>query len=43
MCLMDGISPEPVMYIKCFLIALVTLLAGAAVFYRKQDKFVLYL
>ncbi len=43
MCLMDGISPEPVMYIKCFLIALVTLLAGAAVFCRKQDKFVLYL
>ena len=43
MCLMDGISPEPVMYFRCLVIALAMLLAGAAVFYKKQDKFVLYL
>ena len=42
-CFMDGISPEPIVYVKCFLMAFVTLLAGALVFRRSQDRFVLYL
>ncbi len=42
-CLMDGISPEPVMYVQCALMALGTLLVGALVFRRTQDRFVLYL
>ena len=43
MCVLDGISPEPVMYFRCLLIALAMLLVGAIVFYKKQDRFVLYL
>lgn len=42
-CLMDGISPEPVVYVQCALMALGTLLVGAAVFRKAQDRFVLYL
>ena len=43
MCILDGLSPEPVAYVQCFLIALVALLIGALVFHKNQDKFVLYL
>ncbi len=43
LCLLDGISPEPVTYVQCFLIALAALLVGALVFRKNQDKFVLYL
>lgn len=43
MCILDGISPEPVIYVQCLVIALGMLLAGAFVFYREQNKFVLYL
>ena len=42
-CLIDGISPEPVVYVQCALIALGTLLVGAIVFRKTQDRFVLYL
>lgn len=42
-CLMDGISPEPVVYVQCALMALGSLLVGALVFRRTQDRFVLYL
>lgn len=42
-CILDGVSPEPVRYMQCLLVALGTLLLGAAVFYRNQNKFVLYL
>ena len=42
-CIIDGISPEPVMYAQCAVIALVTLVIGAVVFKKSQDKFVLYL
>lgn len=42
-CILDGISPEPIVYGQCFFIALLTLLLGAVVFKRNQDKFVLYL
>ena len=42
-CIINGVSPEPIIYFQCILIALGTLLVGAAVFYKNQDKFVLYL
>lgn len=42
-CILDGRSPEPAVYFRCLMIALGMLLLGAFVFYRKQDKFVLYL
>ena len=42
-CILDGISPEPMVYIQCMLIALGAILVGAIVFQRNQDKFVLYL
>lgn len=42
-CILDGISPEPSAYILCLVFSLVTLLIGAAIFRRNQDKFVLYL
>ena len=41
-CLMDGISPEPMAYINCFLFAFGSLLIGAYVFKKTQDKFALY-
>lgn len=43
MCVLDGLSPEPVAYFLCMMMALGMLLAGAFVFYRNQNKFVLYL
>lgn len=43
MCILDGLSPEPIVYFQCLMMALGMLLLGAVVFYRKQDTFVLYL
>ena len=43
MCILDGLSPEPVVYFRCMMIALGMLLAGVLVFRKNQDKFVLYL
>lgn len=43
MCILDGLSPEPAAYFQCLMIALGMLLLGAFVFYRNQNKFVLYL
>lgn len=42
-CIIDGISPEPFLYIQSALIAIVTLLIGFFVFKKTQDKFVLYI
>lgn len=42
-CVMDGVSPEPIMYVQCFLASIIMLLIGAAVFKKNQDRFVLYL
>lgn len=42
-CILDGISPEPNAYIRCMLMALLSLGIGALVFKKSQDKFVLYL
>lgn len=43
LCILDGLSPEPAVYVQCLLIGLGALLLGALVFRRTQDKFVLYL
>ena len=43
LCILDGISPEPAVYAQCLLLALAALLAGAQVFRKTQDRFVLYL
>lgn len=42
-CIIDGVSPEPIMYAQCLLYAIAALLVGAWVFKKNQDKFVLYL
>lgn len=42
-CFIEGISPEPIMYVQCFVMALGALLVGAVVFGKTQDRFVLYL
>ena len=42
-CILDGVSPEPRVYIQCMLFALGAVLVGAVVFKKHQDKFVLYL
>ena len=42
-CILDGISPEPVVYVQCALIALGALIIGSLVFRKAQDRFVLYL
>lgn len=43
MCFLEGISPEPLVYFQCLMIAIGMLLAGAFIFVRNQDKFILYL
>lgn len=42
-CVIDGLSPEPMRYVQCAMVALVTLAVGAFVFKKSQDNFVLYL
>lgn len=43
LCILNGISPEPAVYVQCLLLALGALLIGALVFRNAQDRFVLYL
>lgn len=43
LCILSGTSPEPVVYVYCALISFGTLLIGAFVFRKSQDRFVLYL
>ncbi len=42
-CILEGISPEPLQYFICIVIALGMLLIGSLVFARQQNKFILYL
>lgn len=42
-CIINGVSPEPIMYVQCALWALGMLAVGAAVFKKTQDKFILYI
>lgn len=42
-CVIDGVSPEMRAYVFCFVFALGSLLLGAHIFKKEQDKFSLYL
>lgn len=43
LCIIGGISPEPIAYIQCFLLSAGMLVVGAFVFKKSQDKFILYI
>ena len=43
LCIMNGLSPEPIVYGYCLLMALGMLLIGTVIFYKNQDKLILYL
>lgn len=43
MCILDGLSPEPLAYFQCFAFAAGMLLIGGIIFRKKQNTFVLYL
>ncbi|NRT78882.1 ABC transporter permease [Clostridium beijerinckii] len=40
-CILDGVSPEPIAYLICIVFSVGTFLIGAWVFKKNQDKFVL--
>ena len=42
-CIIDGVSPEPMAYLWCIVSSLVVLGLGIMTFKKNQDKFVLYL
>jgi ABC-2 type transport system permease protein len=42
-CVLNGVSPEPMMYLQCALFALAMLAIGAVTFKKSQDKFILYI
>ena len=42
-CIIDGVSPEPMAYLWCIVSSLVVLALGIVTFKKNQDKFVLYL
>ena len=42
-CIIDGVSPEPMAYMWCIISSLVVLALGVVTFKKNQDKFVLYL
>lgn len=43
LCILNEISPEPMAYLQCMLIALGMLLVGSFIFRKSQDRFILYL
>ena len=42
-CVLEGISPEPLVYFQCLMIAIAMLLVGSVIFWKNQDKFALCL
>lgn len=42
-CIIDGVSPEPMSYLWCILSSTVVLMLGIIVFKKNQDKFIMYL
>ena len=42
-CIIDGVSPEPMAYLWCIVSSLVVLMLGVVTFKKNQDRFVLYL
>lgn len=43
LCILEGHSPEPLIYFRCLAIALGMLIVGGIIFKKNQDKFILYL
>lgn len=43
MVIMDGISPEPRLYLKCVLFSVLFFLIGILIFRKLQDKFIFYI
>lgn len=41
--LLEGISPEPVLYVQCAGYAILSLVIGIVVFKKSQDRFILYI
>ncbi len=41
--IIDGISPEPIAYVKCLAFSLLFLLIGILIFRKSQDKFIFYI
>ena len=41
--LIDGVSPDPMLYAYCLLSSLLAFIIGATIFKKTQDKFVLYI
>jgi ABC-2 type transport system permease protein len=39
----NGISPEPILYLQCMLFALATLVIGICIFRKTQNKFIYYI
>lgn len=39
----NGISPEPILYLQCMLFALATLVIGICIFRKTQNKFIFYI
>ncbi|MFQ9890992.1 MAG: hypothetical protein ACLRWM_13570 [Streptococcus sp.] len=42
-CIIDGVSPNPISYLWCILTAVVVFAIGVSVFRKNQNRFVLYL
>lgn len=42
-CIIDGISPEPMSYLWCVISSSIILILGIIVFKKNQDKFIMYL
>lgn len=40
-CILNGVSPEPIAYLYCLIFSIGTLIIGAIIFKKSQDKFVL--
>ncbi|MBS4931092.1 MAG: ABC transporter permease, partial [Clostridiales bacterium] len=41
--IMNGVSPEPKIYLQCFIFSIVSLVLGVIFFNKKQDKFIFYI
>lgn len=42
-CIMDGVSPEPIVYFECLIMSASSLLIGSIIFKKTQDRFILFL
>lgn len=42
-CIIEGVSPAPVLYLQCIVSAAAAILLGVVIFKKNQDRFILYL